>query len=343
MRVRRSWLLFLGIAATFALAGSANAFRAARARSVLPTRAAEWIWSGDARRERGPSAFWAARDFTLDAVPASAVLEVQADPEYVLWLNGRRIGAGRFTEGAPLDGYEVAPLLEVGTNRLLAELRSDHGAGGFLLSLTEGSVGRQFLVSSAEWTILRRDDPSLLRGLRPLEGGAPAYSWSFPPIGRWGTPRLGAVRPIRFERGTPVPSTSRSGVPEREVRFDWGPQGTVGRLALEIVPQEAVQIAVLRVQSAGARPDPRSCSAISVILMPNQREWLDPQVRRIQAAEIVGTMRVEAARVLPPDGPEERVAGPAAPSRGLLGLPVPPLRTPVEDEVGRQLERLPHL
>ena len=201
---RRSWLLLIGIAATFALAGSANGFRAARARSVLPTRAAEWIWSGDARRERGPSAFWAARDFTLDAVPASAVLQVQADPEYVLWLNGRRIGAGRFAEGAPLDGYEVAPLLEVGTNRLLAELRSDHGTGGFLLSLTEGSLGRQLLVSDFSWTILRRDDPNLLRGFRPLEGGAPAYSWSFPPIGRWGAPRLGAVRPIRFERVTPV-------------------------------------------------------------------------------------------------------------------------------------------
>jgi hypothetical protein len=343
MPTRPSWLLLIGIAAAFALAGSTQPFRAARARSVLPTRAAEWIWSGDARRERGPTAFWAARDFTLDAVPASAVLQVQADPEYVLWLNGRRIGAGRFAEGAPLDGYEVAPLLEVGTNRLLAELRSDHGAGGFLLSLTEGTGGRQLLVSSPEWTILRRDDPSLLRGLRPLEGGTPAYSWSFPPIGRWGPPRLGAVRPFRFERRTPVPPVSRSGTAEREVRFDWGSPATIGRLALEVVPQEAVQIAVLRVQPDGARPDPRSCSAISVILMPNQREWLDPQVRRIRAAEIVGTLHVETAKVLPPDGPEEQVAGAAAPPRGLLGLPVPPLRTPVEDEVGRQLERLPHL
>ncbi|HXU34548.1 MAG TPA: hypothetical protein VN851_28565 [Thermoanaerobaculia bacterium] len=343
MRTRPALLLLTGIAATYALAGSTHWTRASRARNVLPTRAAEWIWSGDARHERGPSAFWAARDFTLDAVPPSAVLQVQADPEYVLWLNGRRIGAGRFAVGAPLDGYEVAPLLEVGTNRLLAELRSDHGTGGFLLSLTEGAAGRQLLVSSSEWTIVRRDDPNLLRGFRPLEGGTAAYSWSYPPIGRWGTPRLGAVRPIRLDRGTSVPAAGRSGVPEREVRFDWGPQPTVGRLALEVVPQEAVQLAVLRVQADGSRPDARTCAAISVILMPNQREWLDPQVRRIQAAEIVGAVRVEAARVLPPDGPEEAIAGPASPPRGLLGLAVPPLRTPVEDEVGRQLERLPHL
>lgn len=350
VRFRSISLVLIGIAATFALAGSGKSIRAAYARRVLPTAAAEWIWSGDARRERGPSAFWAARDFTLDAVPESAVLQVQADPEYVLWLNGRRIGAGRFALDAPLDGYEVAPLLQPGTNRLLAELRSDHGAGGFLLSLTEGPRGRQLVASSREWTILRRDDPNLLRGFRPLEGGTPAYSWSFPPIGRWGTPRLGAVRPLRFQRGVPVPSTGRSGFPDRSVRFDWGAEGTVGRLALAVAPQEAIQVAVLRIQpngisegAEGAPPDERSGSAISVILMPNQREWLDPEVRRIRSVEIAGTVRIEAARVLPPAGPEDRVAGPAAPPRGLLGLTPPPLRTPVEDEVGRQLERLPHL
>lgn len=347
MRARSTLLVLAGIAATFALAGSGKSIRAAYARSALPTRAAEWIWSGDARRERGPSAFWAARDFTLDDVPTSAILQAQADPEYVIWLNGRRIGAGRFTPGAPLDGYEVAPLLQPGTNRLLAELRSDHGAGGFLLSLTEGAEGRQLVASSPEWTILRRDDPDLVRGFRPLEGGPPAYSWSFPPIGRWGAPRLGAVRPFRLPRAAPVPAAGRSGIPQRWVGFDWGPEGTVGHLALTVEPREAIQIAVLRVRPDGrpdeSAPDDRSCSAISVILMPNQRVWLDPQVRRIRSVEIAGTLRIEAARVFPPDGPEDRIAEPAVPPRGLLGLKPPPLRTPVEDEVGRQLERLPHL
>ncbi|HEV7671621.1 MAG TPA: hypothetical protein VGS22_24130 [Thermoanaerobaculia bacterium] len=342
VRLRPSLLVLTGIAATFAFAGTAPVFRAAYARSTLPTRAAEWIWSGDSRREKVPSAFWAARDFTLDAVPKRAVLYMQADPEYVLWLNGRRIGAGRFAAGAPLDGYEVTPLLQVGTNRLLAELRSDHGAGGFLLSLNEGSNGRQLLASDPSWTILRRDDPNLLRGFRPLEGGTPAYSWSYPPTGRWGRPRLGAVQPLRFERPTlnpPTSAPSRSGVAGRAVRFDWGAEPTVGRLALEVVPQEAIQVAVLRVEEGG-EIDP---TAISVILMPNQSVWLEPQVRRFRAVEIVGTLKIEAARVLSPDGPEDRVAQPTGPPKGLLGLAPPPLRTPVEDEVGRQLERLPHL
>jgi hypothetical protein len=341
VRLRSSLLVLTGIAATFAFAGSAKWIRAAYARSALPTQAAEWIWSGDARRERSPSAFWAARDFTLDAVPKRAILYVQADPEYVLWLNGRRIGAGRFVVGAPLDGYEVAPLLSLGTNRLLAQLRSDHGAGGFLLSLEERPGGRQLLASDPAWTILRRDDPNLLRGFRPLEGGTPAYSWSFPPIGRWGRPRLGAVRPLRFERSAAHSSASepsRSGVSGRSVRFDWGAEPKVGRLALEVEPQEAIQVAVLRVEEGGIAP-----TAISVILMPNQRVWLEPQVRQFRAVEIVGTPKIEAARVLPPDGPEDRIAQPSGPPQGLLGLAPPPLRTPVEDEVGRQLERLPHL
>ncbi len=347
MRVRSSWLLLTGIAATFALAGTSNLLQANHARSALPTRAAEWIWSGDARRERSPQAFWAARDFTLDAVPKSVVLEVQADPEYLLWVNGRRIGGGRFREGEPLDGYEVAPLLSPGTNRLLVQLRSDHGAGGLLLSLSEGENGRQLVVSDPAWTILRRDDPNLLRGFRPLEGGTPAYSWSFPPIGRWGVPRLGGVRSLGLERPAPplVPAAP-SGTPGRAVRFDWGPRSAVGRLALDVVPKETMQVAVLHVEPEGALAGGGASpviSTISVILMPFQREWVDTEVRRFRTVEIVGTLSIEGARALPPRDPQEGVAEPQAPRRGLFGLAPPVLRTPVEDEVGRELERLSHL
>src|SRR4029077_11094756 len=101
---------------------------------------AQWIWSGRERNAQGPSAFYALRDFTLDMPPARARLLVTADEEYVLYLNGKRVGAGGYRAGAGLDVYDAGPLLLPGGNRLIAELRSNHGGGGFLLSLA-GDAG----------------------------------------------------------------------------------------------------------------------------------------------------------------------------------------------------------
>ena len=119
----------------------------------LPTGDAEWIWAELPDRLPTPLAFYAVRDFTLDAVPGAgggeaaggaaasgvpdpgaAELRLLADEEYVVWLNGQRIGSNRYRPGAPLDVYRVGDLLLPGPNRLIVELRSSRGrrrtAGG---------------------------------------------------------------------------------------------------------------------------------------------------------------------------------------------------------------------
>ena len=106
--------------------------------SPAPTGAAEWIWSPGPRDRSAPTAFFVAADFELDAVPAAAELSALADEEYVLYLNGRRVGSNSYSPGAPFDVYEVASLLRPGANRLAAELRSGRGSGGFLASLRDG-------------------------------------------------------------------------------------------------------------------------------------------------------------------------------------------------------------
>ncbi|HXU45199.1 MAG TPA: hypothetical protein VN783_06720 [Thermoanaerobaculia bacterium] len=333
-RIERRTAIAWAIAAVFALALGARWTRWAVAAKLSPTGTAEWIWSGDGRKELGPTAFWAARDFELPALPASARLLVQADPEYVLWLNGRRIGSGTFHKGDPLDLYEVAPFLEPGRNRILAELRSDHGTGGFLASLVDGATGRRLLATDSRWQILRRDDPGLLRGLRSLDGGTPAYSWSYPPLGRWGMPRPGPVRrpPLLEARPVPAGEPQRSG---SETRFTWD-RAVSGRLALEVVASEAPQVALVYWSAGSSGPE---SPPAPVIIMPNGSEWIDARSRRFGAVRIVGTLRTVGARALPDD----RVAPADPPVRGVLGIEPPPLRTPVEDEVRRQLERLPGL
>jgi hypothetical protein len=209
--VRRLVLLVLAV---LALALGAHALRAARARVTLPTGAAEWIWTPLARDASSPLAFFLVRDFYLDPLPRKPRLLVSAEEEYVLYLNGRRIGSGRYS-GVPtkglarprtrLDVYEVGDWLSPGANRLQAEVRSGHGAGGFLLALvagTDGADGRLLLGTDERWRVYRRDHPFLLRGLVPLHPklhlgtGEDVRSWGAPPLGRWGLSEPGPVRPL---------------------------------------------------------------------------------------------------------------------------------------------------
>src|ERR1700687_5568523 len=169
------------------------------------TGAAEWIWAVHDRRQAQPLAFYAARDFALTAPPERARLLALGDPEYVLYLNGRRIGAGSWRPGAHLDEYEVGPLLRTGGNRLLAELRSADGAGGFLASLVDAASGRPLLGTDGAWRTFRRHRLGLLRGWLPVDPsavaaavsaagpGAAVVAWGRAPGGRWG--RVGAAWP----------------------------------------------------------------------------------------------------------------------------------------------------
>ncbi len=81
----------------------AHVVPAVRARLTVPTRAAEWIWESRDRLDLSPAAFYAVHDFDLAAVPSQARILVTGDEEYILYLNGRRIGAGAWRAGESLD------------------------------------------------------------------------------------------------------------------------------------------------------------------------------------------------------------------------------------------------
>jgi hypothetical protein len=353
---RRALAVFAVFATCLALALGARALRSRRNAARLPTGDASWIWAPLGRTVE-PLAFYAARDFDLAAVPARARLLAAADEEYVLYLNGRRVGSGGAGsagagERPGLDAYEVAPLLVPGANRLAVELRSGRGAGGFLARLADGS-GETLAETDGSWRIVRRYRPGLVRGWVPLDGPAAtereaAAVWSRPPAGRWGAPGPLAPRPL-FAGGEPV----RALAPAVQVslrgpgvrRVDLGRE-VDGYLVLEVAPRPRRQLALLHLDPAMDPGAPLPC-----VVAPGAPLWTDVRPRRLRAFTVEGDLDLVGARVYPAKAPAPAPApaGPppfllaGAPSRGLrglLGLAAPSLATPVEDEVRRELQRL---
>jgi len=359
--LRLSLLLMLGV---ILLALGARIVTAVAARMTVPTGGAQWIWMERSRTDLRPAAFYAVRDFFLDEAPARARLLILADPEYVLTLNGKRIGAGRYQLGAParLDVYEVGDLLLAGGNRLLVELRSDRGAGGLLAALQDGD-GQMIVRTDGDWRAVQRHHFGLIRGLLPLGPdddmeSLPVSSWGPPPTGRWGRPEVGPVLPRLSElmQGEPVAAVRLSsmplpGLPATSAKyvalFDWGREVT-GYLALQMPAGEGLRKALFF--TGEQPPDPlRDRPAGAVLTMIGRRSWMDAQARRFRYVLVIGDRPAGAitARIFPVD-PKlaadrilASVLGGGRKVEGVFGLEPPSLRTPVQDEIWRQLERVP--
>ena len=340
----RAWLIGAGV--VFALALAARARPVLRARS-LPTGDAQWIWRRIDRMDHAPTAFYALRDFDLpDPPPDRARLLIAADEEYVLTLNGRRIGAGAYQPGTVLDVYEVGPLLLPEGNRLMVELRSGKGAGGLLASLVDEATDRAIVGTDERWRTFGTHELGLLRGWLPAGRGEPAQCWGVPPIGRWGVPRVGAPKPLlAFERAPRIPAASRlpaslpAGLvegrpPGSPVLYDWG-RPVEGFLTLGVQPADKIGVALL---FAGEEPPDllRSRPTAAVMIQAGRRDWMDAVPRRFRYVLLVGLVRPAAAALIPAPA-----VPPARPVEArVFGVQAPPLRSPVEDEVWSKLQRL---
>jgi hypothetical protein len=347
--IRSRWetALVLVVLATLALALIARVLPALGARLTSPTGAAQWIWESRDRRDLSPAAFYAVRDFDLETVPGSARILVTADEEYILSLNGRRIGAGSWEWGAPLDVYEVGPLLQPGPNRLLAELRSGRGTGGLLLSLEDGD-GRQLVGTDERWSLFHQHHPGLVRGWLPLARkpdappniptSQPAFCWGLPPTGAWGRPVPGAPRPLLFSlvSGSSIPAAvvdraGAEGKPPMQL-FDWGRQ-VEGYLTIDVAASPEMQVGLLF--TGDTPPDPhRDRLTAPVLLLPRQRVWRAARPGRFRYALVVGIANPREVGVQPVDPAVlPRLLPAAHPVKGVFGITPPPLRTPVEDKV----------
>jgi hypothetical protein len=210
-----------------------------------------------------------------------------------------------------------------------------------LSCLEEAPGGKTLLGTDESWLVFRRHHPGLVGGWLALDGGEPAVSWGLPPVGRWGVPRPGPERqPVDELAGRPLRPRAVSG-DARGARkeFDWG-RTVTGYLRLEHRVGQEVGVALLF--TGETVPDTRQGrSETAVLMMPGRRSWLDARPRRFRHAVVLGGEAVTGARVVPllpgTEGLPGTEIGGAAPE-GAFGLDPPPLRTPVEDEVRRELQ-----
>ncbi len=323
--------------------------------SRLPSGEAQWIWAAPDHHGVTPLAFQAARDFELVRPPAEAELLIQADEEYVLYLNATRVGGNRYRPGEPVDRYRVAPLLRPGRNRLLVQLASGRRAGGLLLRL-HGSDGLE-VVSGADWRILLRNRRRHLDPDRDLTQSYRPRVWGPPPSGRWRLPAAGEPQPLHDELltgerrraprrmladGAWQPLARPEGLPPgRPVTFDWGRQ-VVGYLRLGFVGRTAPEALLYFGREQPADPELEAPGGRA--LGPRgQPLWIDSLPRRFRYLTVITTGRLHTVFVLPA-GPQ-RVAhllDQHEPLAGVFGV-VPPQASvsPIEYEIRRQLEGLP--
>jgi len=103
-------------------------------------------------RRNAQNFYWNTRkSFTLSEKPTKAVVAATADDRYVLYVNGKRVGAGASWRYAP--AYDVTKLLRKGENIIAICAKNDTFGGGVLSHvMVEFKSGKRMqLASDASW------------------------------------------------------------------------------------------------------------------------------------------------------------------------------------------------
>lgn len=310
-----------------------------------------WIWSGDPPRKVEPRAFYATRDFELANVSGSARLEVLGDPEYVVYLNGKRVGSRRTTTADEIDVYQVSPLLRAGTNRIVLELRSSTGSGAATVRLDDGH-GNTVLSADGDWLVYGSGWRGLLDG-EPFIPTARAVQLATSPFGRWAAAKPGSPRP-RFGQvatGRPLAAVAwrRAGETEwRSMAEEPSRKGRMGgRVEIDFGREVTGYLLLLFDRGASVRglvrfgaelADASGWNPDAVVLTPASRgSWQDAEPRRFRYVELVGLDELTWVGLSEiADSAYARLVSP--PPVALLSALVRPVRTPVVDEIWRRYE-----
>lgn len=354
------WWILLVLAGIVLLAAAEYGARRAISRRWLPTHSARWIWIDNRDEPNVPIAFAMVRDFHLGQVPDRGRLLIRADEEYQIKLNGVPVGANRYVDGSPIDAYDVTRLLQKGSNRIRADLRSGRGVGGFLFSLEmEGPDRVRRVVSDSGWRVYRRQIRDLGKRKKLPAGESPRV-WAAPPTGRWGLTFETVDRPLfqsllegrkplgarrcRVGRESgewlPVLPVDRRSPPlDSRVTFDFG-KLVLGYLAIHLPEDEPPLGLIFTGTELPLATGDRPADAF-LIAMPGTRIWGDTTPRLFRYVTVAATAPITGASVyLSEAEPSMALMRLPGSDTGVFGLEMGPLRTPLENELRSELQRL---
>lgn len=354
--MKRYLILILGLALLLALGVYESRLRPAAVAERLPTGEAEWIWASEVDQDDGWVNFFLYRDFDVgESVPDAANLVIQADSGYWVFVNTHAAGSGGFSEGAPLDSYDVAKFLRPGGNRLLVQVRSRRGIGGLLASLDLGEQGA--VVTDGAWQMCRRYEAALRgHGFVP-EDREEVKSWGRPPVGDWHVssevdrlPLLAAqLLPVQSAKVTRVRSLGRDWerrfppIRDREslgrwVIFDLGRevQGYINIAFADTTGSRGLVYTGFDRPTGPDSGDPQTYFSNP----PGRGSWTDLQPRRFRFVSVLAVSDIAGLRVFEtePKWVEARVG--ATRSRRAFDFVPPTSAVSIEDEFWRELKRV---
>jgi hypothetical protein len=261
------------------------------------TGAAQWVWVTDTLERLHPLAGLFVGRVELDAPPASALLAVSGDREYVVYVNGTAAACGWSRPGFRLELYDVAHLLRQGENVVAIEVRSPTPVGGLLFSLDVDHVPHPVLLSDRH--LVARHEFSL---------AAPAASdpavpvvWGMPPRAPWDypapLPRPRTLDQAVVEEPVRLPAQRAEPVAGGGWRFTVDPP-VFGYLWLEFDDDGAAHV-VTAPEPDAISADEARWEASPAVRLPGQRRWLDVQPTRIGVVYVFGGKVPRALEVWP--------------------------------------------
>ena len=117
---------------------------------------AQWIWfPGKNMEPLSMVAF--CKEFNIGEIPAKAEILITADDNYVLYLNGRKIGKDSGDSWEIAEIYDIKPFLKKGTNTVYVEA-ADAGIApcAFLagISLLDSKGNKRNILSDSSWQVM---------------------------------------------------------------------------------------------------------------------------------------------------------------------------------------------
>src|SRR6516225_2108664 len=118
--------------------------------SVFAQSGVQWIWANDS--QPGATRYFR-RDFSLPRPPQEGAIDITADAEFKVWINGTQVGAGN--DWKRVYRFDIAKQLVNGPNTVAVEAKGGADTAGLLVRLgfIPNGMSQSAVFSDAAWKV----------------------------------------------------------------------------------------------------------------------------------------------------------------------------------------------